>query len=108
MAEPDPRFTLANERTFLAWLRTALALAAAGVAVPQLGPDLEPTWARTSLSLGCLLLSVVASIGGALRWRSVDAAIRAGAPLPRQRLPWPLTAGLVVLVVLAAALLLLG
>ena len=29
--EPDYRFTLANERTFLAWLRTALALIAGGV-----------------------------------------------------------------------------
>ena len=29
--EPDPRFSLANERTFLAWIRTALALAAAAI-----------------------------------------------------------------------------
>src|SRR3984893_15268857 len=31
--EPDYRFTLANERTFLAWQRTALGLLAAAVAV---------------------------------------------------------------------------
>ena len=108
MPEPDPRFTLANERTFLAWLRTALALVAAGVALPQFAPDLEPAWALTALSLGCLLLSVVASLGGALRWRAVDTAMRAGAALPRSRLPWPLTAGLVVLALLSAALLLAG
>lgn len=108
MPEPDPRFTLANERTFLAWLRTALALIAAGVALPQLAPELEPAWLRTALSLGCLLLSLVASVGGVLRWRDVDAAMRAGGPLPRHRLPWPLTAGLVVLALLAAALLLAG
>ncbi|WP_143342795.1 YidH family protein, partial [Crossiella equi] len=35
--EPDPRFTLANERTFLAWIRTSLGLMAAGVAVEALG-----------------------------------------------------------------------
>jgi uncharacterized membrane protein YidH (DUF202 family) len=36
--EPDYRFTLANERTFLAWIRTALALIAGGIAVAQLVP----------------------------------------------------------------------
>ena len=36
--EPDYRFTLANERTFLAWIRTALALIAGGVALVQLVP----------------------------------------------------------------------
>lgn len=106
MTEPDYRFTLANERTFLAWLRTALALLAAGVAVEQLGTGLDPPWARTGLSLGCLALSVVASAGGVARWRAVDAAVRAGAPLPSQRLPWPLTAGLVVLALAATALVL--
>ena len=76
MTEPDYRFTLANERTFLAWLRTSLALLAAGVAVEQLGTGLDPAWARTGLSLGCLALSLVASAGGVLRWRAVDAAVR--------------------------------
>jgi len=38
--EPDYRFTLANERTFLAWQRTALGLLAAAVAVVHLVPDL--------------------------------------------------------------------
>jgi len=31
--EPDPRFTLADERAFLAWMRTSLALLAAGRAI---------------------------------------------------------------------------
>jgi len=106
VTEPDYRFTLANERTFLAWLRTSLALLAAGVAAEQLGTGLEPDWARTGVSLGCLALSVVASAGGVLRWRAVDAAIRADAPLPAQRLPWPLTAGLVVLAAAATLLVL--
>jgi hypothetical protein len=35
--EPDYRFTFANERTFLAWIRTALALIAGGVAVASSG-----------------------------------------------------------------------
>ena len=41
--EPDPRFTMANERTFLAWIRTALALIAGGVALEALGLPLQPT-----------------------------------------------------------------
>jgi uncharacterized membrane protein YidH (DUF202 family) len=35
---PDYRFTLANERIFLAWIRTSLALVAGGIAVVRLGP----------------------------------------------------------------------
>lgn len=31
MSSPDPRFSLANERTVLAWLRTSLAFVAAGL-----------------------------------------------------------------------------
>jgi putative membrane protein len=41
-SEPDPRFTLANERTFLAWIRTALALPAGGVALEALTVSLLP------------------------------------------------------------------
>ncbi len=95
--EPDYRFTLANERTFLAWLRTALALLAAGVAVPALVDPAQPTWARSGLSLLCLVMSVVAAVGGVLRWRAVDAAVRRSAALPLLRLPWLLTAAFVAL-----------
>ena len=34
-SDPDPRFTFANERTFLAWNRTALAFVAAGLAAAE-------------------------------------------------------------------------
>ena len=41
--EPDPRFSLANERTFLAWIRTALTLLGGGVAIEAFaGPVLSP------------------------------------------------------------------
>jgi uncharacterized membrane protein YidH (DUF202 family) len=57
--EPDHRFTLANERTFLAWMRTSLAL----LAVAEEGPDrglraerMELAWVRTALSCGGLAL----------------------------------------------------
>lgn len=104
--EPDYRFTLANERTFLAWLRTALALLAAGVAVQQLGEGLRPVWARDGLSLVCVAMSCVGSVGGVLRWRAVDRAVRRGDALPPLRLPWALSAGLVLLAAVAAVLLL--
>ncbi len=107
-SEPDYRFTLANERTFLAWLRTALALLAAGVAVQQLGEPLRPPWARTALSLLCVGMSAVASAGGVLRWRAVDRAIRRSEALPLLRLPWLLSAAFVVASCVAGALLAVG
>ena len=58
--EPDARFTLANERTFLAWIRTALAFLAGGVALEVLGLDLHPGF-RVAASL--LLVAVGASGG---------------------------------------------
>ncbi|NDV10205.1 DUF202 domain-containing protein, partial [Rhodococcus sp. IEGM 248] len=44
--EPDPRFTLANERTFLAWIRTSLALFASGIAVEAFAGDEFPVLLR--------------------------------------------------------------
>ncbi len=49
--EPDYRFTLANERTFLAWIRTALALIAGGVAVVQFVPQFGVAGVRHALSV---------------------------------------------------------
>jgi len=105
--EPDYRFTLANERTFLAWLRTALALLAGGIVVQQLGELLRPAWARTALSLLCVAMAGSASVGGVLRWRAVERAMRGARPLPVARLPLVLT-GAFVLLAAVAALLLVG
>ena len=95
--EPDYRFTLANERTFLAWLRTSLSLLAAGVAVVQLVPAFTIPAARGVTGGLLASLAVVAAGSGVLRWRSVEQAIRRDRPLPPQRIPWLLAAGLVVL-----------
>jgi putative membrane protein len=79
--EPDPRFTLANERTFLAWVRTALALLAGAVAVHTPAVDLD-LWVKTVSSL-FLLATAGLAIGQAWRrWRKVELAIRTGQPLP--------------------------
>lgn len=103
--DPDYRFTLANERTFLAWNRTALALVAGGIAVVQLLPDLEPTWLRRMLGVPIVLL------GGALgglsfrRWQRYERAMRTGAPLPPSTTPRLLAAAVAVGAVAVALLL---
>lgn len=104
-SEPDYRFTLANERTFLAWMRTALALLAAGVAVVQLVPHFSVAGARTTVGVVLGLMSVLVSVGGVLRWRRVQLAMRRGQPLPSTKITWLLAGGLSLLAVIAVVLL---
>ena len=59
--EPDPRFTLANERTFLAWVRTALALVAAGIGLETFVPPLAVPGLRQALAVGLALLGAAVS-----------------------------------------------
>jgi putative membrane protein len=80
--EPDPRFTLANERTFLAWIRTALALLAGGIAVEAFTADVFPDQIRTLLAVVLLLLGVLLSAGAAVRWYKVERSLRHQTPLP--------------------------
>lgn len=77
--EPDIRFTLANERTFLAWLRTAIGLVAAGVAVFHL---LAETPSTTILALVLLASGGLAGVAGFLHFQKADHAIRSGDPMP--------------------------
>lgn len=79
--EPDPRFSLANERTFLAWVRTSLALIAGAVAFAALVPDL-PLAARAASSSALCVGAVVCSLAGSIRWRRTELALRTGQPLP--------------------------
>ncbi|MEU1980785.1 DUF202 domain-containing protein [Nocardia sp. NPDC019395] len=100
--EPDYRFTLANERTFLAWIRTALALAAAGVATGALTAHL-PATTRHLASTGLLCLAAAAVAIGWLRWARSERAIRLGKPLPAATTTAPI--GLCVIAVCVALLL---
>lgn len=83
--EPDPRFSLANERTFLAWVRTSLALLAGGVAVEAFMADLFGPDLRKTLAVLLLVLALFLSGGSFFRWVNVERAMRHQSPLP---LPW--------------------
>ncbi|GLB69178.1 membrane protein [Arthrobacter mangrovi] len=80
--EPDPRFTLANERTFLAWIRTSLAFLAAGIAIEAFADELLSAPLRTPVAGGLLSgAALIAALAG-IRWLRVERAMRHKAPLP--------------------------
>ncbi len=101
---PDYRFTLANERTLLAWLRTGLALVAGGVAVATYAPDLGTRWASAVVALSLVAIGLGTAVGGYHRWRRTEAAMAADQPLPESRLAPALLAALGTVVVLVAVL----
>jgi putative membrane protein len=105
---PDARFTYANERTFLAWNRTALALIATGVAATQLLPKLDVSWGRRVLGLPLIVLGAVMAAESLRHWRANERAMQRGEPLPRSPMPFVLTAGIVVIGVLAVIVAVLG
>ena len=82
---PDYRFTLANERTFLAWIRTSLALIAAGVAVIQLVPG--PGVIRHVLGILLIALGGVLSAVSYGHWEQNERAMRLGEQLPHSMVP---------------------
>jgi len=93
--EPDARFTYANERTFLAWNRTALALIATGVAATQLLPKLDIAWGRRVLGLPLIALGAIVAADSYRHWRANERAMRRGEPLPRSTMPIVLAVGIV-------------
>lgn len=102
--EPDYRFTLANERTFLAWQRTALGLLAAAVAVVQFLPELEIPGLRHVLGAAVGALAMLTAGAGLHRWAHVDDAMRRDEPLPRPRTPIYLAVGLLTVGMVTVAL----
>ena len=105
--EPDYRFSLANERTFLAWMRTALALVAAAVLFHQFAVRIEPRWVVTTMSFGVAAIATMLAAGGYGHWRGNQIAMRQGRPLPRSPLIAGLSLAMVLLCGAAAAVLVL-
>jgi inner membrane protein YidH len=86
--EPDYRFTLANERTFLAWLRTGLALLAGAAALTQFVPRLSGSRMRTYLAILLALAGTGLAALAYRRWAMVQRAMREEEPLPMTWLPF--------------------
>jgi putative membrane protein len=104
--DPDYRFTLANERTFLAWIRTALALVAAGLVVAQWLPPFPIDAAREALGVALIVLGTGVAATSYRRWERNERALRTNRPLPASRLPLLLAAGLCIIAAVTLALLL--
>jgi putative membrane protein len=102
--EPDARFSYANERTFLAWIRTALALVTAGLAITELLPPFDFSGGRRLIGLPLIALGVVVAVLSLANWRANEQAMRMQRPLPRS--PLPAVAAVVVSIVAIVGLVL--
>jgi putative membrane protein len=97
--DPDPRFSLANERTFLAWVRTALAMFAGGIALHALEvPNTD--WVRTVLVVALIGLGGLICVFALLRWARVERAMRLREPLPAFELGIVMTLALALIAAL--------
>jgi putative membrane protein len=85
--EPDVRFSYANERTFLAWIRTSLGLVTAGLAITQLLPPFHLAGGRRLIGMPLIALGVVVALYSFRNWRENEQAMRAGRALPKSILP---------------------
>jgi putative membrane protein len=107
--EPDPRFTFANERTFLAWSRTALALVVAGLGIVQLLPPFPGVpFGRHLLGVPLIALGAVLSVVAYAEWVRNQHALRRGEPMPKSNMPWILAATITGMAIIAAIVLLLS
>lgn len=79
--DPDPRFTLANERTFLAWIRTSLALIAGGVALEAFDVPL-PAELRSAVSVFMLVVAIILPLVAWVHWKQSERAMREERSLP--------------------------
>ncbi len=107
--EPDARFTFANERTFLAWNRTALGLVVGGLAIAQLLPPFPGVpWGRHLLAVPLISLGAILSVAAYREWRRNQRALRLSQPLPHSRLPRILVVSTGVIALTAAIITLLS
>ncbi|MEV7544404.1 DUF202 domain-containing protein [Streptomyces sp. NPDC089915] len=104
---PDYRFSLANERTFLAWIRTALALVGGGFAVDQFLPDLR--WGvRVGMALALLAVGAACALRAVHHWVRCERAMRRGEDLPLSPFPVLLSLGVGLVSVVMVVVVLMG
>jgi putative membrane protein len=107
--EPDPRFTFANERTFLAWSRTALALVVAGLGVVQLLPPFPGVpWGRRVLGLPLIVFGAIVAVVAYVEWVKSQRAMRLSQPLPRSVMPRLLAVVITAIAIIAAVVVLVS
>jgi putative membrane protein len=94
--EPDYRFTLANERTYLAYLRTSLACYAGGLSAVQFLDLGSGRWVARVIGVVLVTAGIVTTAGAFQRWRANSSAMRRGGRLPVTRLPLMLGATIAV------------
>jgi putative membrane protein len=100
----DVRFSYANERTFLAWNRTALALIATGVAATQLLPKFDVTFGRRLLGIPLIALGALIALTSYSHWQANERAMRDRKPLVPSPIPLILSIGVGVVAVIAVIL----
>lgn len=101
--EPDVRFSLANERTALAWVRTGLSLVAGGVALTTLAVIADLPIIVDVMALFACAGGGALALSALFSWRKVERALREDRPLPSpMALPW-LVAGVFAIAVFFAA-----
>ena len=101
--EPDPRFSMANERTFLAWIRTSLAFIAGGVALETFDLPLNTTLTRV-VSVIMLIVAIILPAVAWFHWSASERAMRHARPLPAS----PALALIVGVVILIGLMILVG
>jgi len=106
--EPDPRFTLANERTFLAWIRTALGFLAGGVGVMAIaGLGGEPVGLEVrAAAIALIICGVACGLGGLSRWIRNERALRQQRPLPSSPLLTVIAVGIAAVAIVAVVVVL--
>lgn len=99
----DPRFTFANERTFLAYNRTALALVAGGLAAAELLKT-DPKGLRLAVAIPLIVLGATTALTSYSRWKTNERLMRLGRPLAYSKLLLTLAVGVGVVGVAAVVL----
>lgn len=101
-AEPDPRFSMANERTALAWVRTGFGLVAGGVALSSLAVLADLSVVLDIVAAAACLAGAALAVSALAGWRRAERALRLGQPLPAPRSLPPLVVGVVVMALVLA------